>query len=226
MICKHLTEIILRALSCFEEMESVFLLVVRDDVERLIEALRNHELGHRNDGYYLKVRAREPSNTLDIAARFIYLNRTCYNGLYRVNKAGKFKVVKGRYKNPDICNAERLRAASGVLQKATIRLGDFERVDKPSPSDFIYCDPPYDECFTGYQPGGLTPDDQARLRKAVARWTDDGADVIVCNSDTLLTRRLYRGGRFYVQKTEAPRPINSRVNGRCAVSEIIVTSYG
>lgn len=168
--------------------------VVKEKVEDLIEALRIHAQGHKNDQYYSRVRSQEPSSALEIAARFIYLNKTCYNGLYRVNKSGKFNVPKGRYKNPDICNTERLRAANQVLQKATIRLGDFEKVVAPGSEDFVYCDPPYDECFTGYQPEGFTPEDQERLRNAVNSWLDLGANVMLSNSDTPLIRKLYRGG--------------------------------
>jgi len=110
-----------------------------------------------------------------------------------VNRSGKFNVPKGRYKNPDIWNADRLRAASKVLQKATIRFGDFEKVVAPGPDDFIYCDPPYDECFTSYQAGGFTSDDQERLRNAINRWANSGAQIMLSNSDTPLIRRLYRG---------------------------------
>ena len=131
--------------------------VVKQNVDELIELLSVYEKKHKkDDGYYLRVRSREPATALDITARFIYLNKTCFNGLYRVNKKGKFNVPKGRYKNPAICDEARLQAASKALSKATIRVGDFDRVVHPGPSDFIYCDPPYDDCFTEYQAGGLT----------------------------------------------------------------------
>ncbi len=180
--------------------------IVKDNVDDLIEALRAHERGHKDDRYYLRVRAQEPTDALAIAARFIYLNKTCFNGLYRVNKQGKFNVPKGRYKNPDICNPEKLRAASKVLAKATIRLGDFEKVVRPGPEDFIYCDPPYDDCFTGYQPGGFTGDDQERLRNSVNTWADAGAAVLLSNSDTPLIRRLYRGGGEVDSPSMRPKP--------------------
>ncbi len=180
---------------------------VKDSVDDLIEALRHHEHGHKDSRYYNRVRGQEPTDAIAIAARFIYLNKTCYNGLYRVNKSGKFNVPKGRYKNPDICNEQRLRDASKVLAKATIRVGDFEKVVRPGPDDFIYCDPPYDACFTGYQPGGFTPDDQERLRNAAKSWTESGAQVMLSNSDTPLIRRLYRGGgRTRDSLSMKPRP--------------------
>lgn len=203
--------------------------VVKARVDELVEALRGHESAHRRDeGHYLRVRGQDPDDAVAIAARFIYLNKTCYNGLYRVNKAGRFNVPKGRYANPDICNEGRLRRASAALARATIRIGDFEKVVRPGPDDFIYCDPPYDDCFTGYQPGGFTAEDQERLRNTIQGWVGAGAQVMMSNSDTPLIRRLYRGGggRFFLHEAEAPRLISSRAAGRGAVAELIVTTYG
>ena len=167
---------------------------VKDDVENLIDCLKGHAVKHKAKDYYMSVRRQEPSERLEVAARFIYLNKTCFNGLYRVNKSGKFNVPKGKYDNPTICNEERLRAASKALAKATISLGDFGKTVQPEQDDFIYCDPPYDECFTNYQAGGFQKDDQKRLRGAVDRWVARGAQVMVSNSDTALIRRLYSGG--------------------------------
>jgi len=201
--------------------------IVKDRVEELIEVLKNHERAHRDKGYYLHIRAQEPVDALDIVARFIYLNKTCFNGLYRVNKRGKFNVPKGRYKNPDICNPERLRAASKALASATIRMGDFEKIVKPGVDDFIYCDPPYDNCFNGYQSVGFGKSDQKRLRNAINGWADIGAAVMLSNSDTPLIRGLYRKrDRFAIHATKAPRLINSRADGRGSVAELIVTTYG
>ena len=168
--------------------------VVKTNVDDLIETLRKHERGHSDTKYYLRVRAQEPESSVEIAARFIYLNKTCYNGLYRVNKKGKFNVPQGRYKNPGICKEDNLRAASKALEKATIRLGDFERIVRPNPDDFIYCDPPYDNCFTEYQAGGFQTEDQERLRNTINTWKEIGANVMLSNSDSPLIRRLYRGG--------------------------------
>lgn len=167
---------------------------VKNQVGELIDALRVHAAGHKEDSYYLRMRATEPETQVKIAARFIYLNKTCYNGLYRVNRSGKFNVPKGRYKDPGILNENGLRAASEVLQKTTIHIGGFDRVVKPGADDFIYCDPPYDGCFTGYQAGGFDECDQERLRNSVNGWVDAGARVMLSNSDTPLIRRLYRGG--------------------------------
>ena len=151
--------------------------IVKSDVEALIEQLRLHKRKHDKragqtyeDGktYYRRVRDAEPTEPVEIAARFLYLNKTCYNGLYRVNSKGKFNVPEGRYKNPDICNADRLRETSQVLQNATIRVGDFTSIVQPSRNDFVYCDPPYDGVFTSYQAsgfGGERPGAPAQCRK-------------------------------------------------------------
>ena len=201
--------------------------IVKERVGELIELLKTHALNHAKHGkeYYLKIRAQEPEDALEVAARFIYLNKTCFNGLYRVNKSGKFNVPMGSYKNPAICDAESLQSASKVLKKATIKLGDFSRVVMPSVGDFVYCDPPYDDCFTDYQVGGFTADDQTRLRDEINTWIDAGADVMVSNSDTPLIQKLFRDAKFNVQKVKAPRYINAKASGRGDVSELIVTSY-
>ncbi len=174
--------------------------VVQTQVDDLIEALREHRKKHlRDDDYYYKVRSgefryRRPDTELEAAARTLYLNRTCFNGLYRVNSRGEFNTPKGSYENPDICNEDRLRAASRALKKARLEVGDFGEVVKPGASDFIYCDPPYDGCFNGYRPGGFSEDDQRRLKTAADAWAAGGADVMLSNADTRRIRKIYRGG--------------------------------
>ena len=205
--------------------------VVKSDVEALIERLRRHKRQHERraghtykDGktYYARVRACEPSDPVEIAARFIYLNKTCYNGLYRVNSQGRFNVPEGRYRNPDICNAARLREASQALRNAAIRVGDFASVVQPARHDLVYCDPPYDGVFTGYQASGFGENDQERLRDAANAWTRSGARVVLSNADTPAMRKLY--GDFRVHGATAPRPINSKGTGRGSAAELIITS--
>ena len=173
--------------------------------------------------YYRRVRDTKPSDPVEIAARFIYLNKTCYNGLYRVNSQGKFNVPEGRYKNPDICNAARLRESSQALENATIRVGDFASVVQPGRDDLVYCDPPYDGVFTGYQASGFGENDQERLRNAANAWTRSGARVVLgatptprpCASST---------ADFRILEATAPRPINSKGTGRGNAAELIITS--
>ena len=205
--------------------------ILKSDVEALIEQLRLHKRKHDKragqtyeDGktYYRRVRDAEPTEPVEIAARFLYLNKTCYNGLYRVNSKGKFNVPEGRYKNPDICNADRLRETSQVLQNATIRVGDFTSIVQPSRNDFVYCDPPYDGVFTSYQASGFGENDQERLRNAANAWTRSGARVVLSNADTPAMRKLYSD--FRIHEATAPRPINSKGTGRGNAAELIITS--
>ncbi|MYD88873.1 MAG: Dam family site-specific DNA-(adenine-N6)-methyltransferase [Caldilineaceae bacterium SB0662_bin_9] len=199
--------------------------VIRDDVENLIDALQKHARDHHADeGYYLRVRAQEPEAPLQVAARFIYLNKTCYNGLYRVNRSGKFNVPKGSYKNPRICDAEGLRQASAALAQADIRVETFNSI-APEAGDFVYCDPPYDGTFTSYLPGGFGDGEQELLRDTAAGWGQRGVHVMISNSDTPLIRDLYSGPVFRIREVLAPRFINSNGEGRGSVVEVLVTTY-
>lgn len=196
--------------------------IVRNRAEELIAQLENHASNHSRP-YYLRVRkAVENLSSVEVAARFIYLNKTCFNGLYRVNKSGQFNVPMGTYKSPSICDSDNLRAASQVLSKATIRLGDFERIT-PGSGDFVYADPPYDGTFTGYSANGFTPEDHQRLRDAAVRWRDAGAAVMVSNADTDFVRKLYRD--FNIHEITAPRNISCKADGRDPVGELLITSY-
>ena len=199
--------------------------MVKNRTEELIGLLEEHQEKH-SPPYYYQVRKQSGlQKALDVAARFIYLNKTCYNGLYRVNKSGVFNVPIGRYVNPVVCDAENLREASKVLQKATVTFGDFENVE-PGDKDFIYCDPPYDGTFTGYGKDGFGEAEQKRLKAAALKWHKLGAAVMVSNADTELIRGLYSGAPFTIHETTAPRNINCKTNGRGAASELLITTYG
>lgn len=199
---------------------------VQTETSALIARLKAHARKHRQSkNHYYRARAQHShKEPVDAAARFIYLNKTCFNGLYRVNKAGLFNVPKGSYKNPAICDEDNLHAASSVLAKARLRFGDFAKL-KGAVGDFIYCDPPYDGAFTSYDAAGFGPDEQRRLRDAVEKWRADGAAVMVSNSDTPLIRQLYRGKRFKLHPVKAPRNINCKSTGRKPAAELIITSY-
>ena len=199
--------------------------VIRDDAEGLIVALQEHAHNHHADeGYYLRVRAQEPEAPLQMAARFIYLNKTCYNGLYRVNRAGKFNVPKGSYQNPRICDAEGLRQASTALAHADVNVETFDSI-APEAGDFVYCDPPYDGTFTGYVPGGFGDTEQELLRDTAADWGQRGVRVMISNSDTRRIRDLYAGSPFRIHEVLAPRFINSDGEGRGRVVELLITTY-
>ena len=198
--------------------------MIRNRSAEVLGLLSDHAERHSKT-YYLAVRRMNgmPS-AIEVAARFIYLNKTCYNGLYRVNKKGQFNVPMGSYKNPMICDSDGILAASDVLQKATIRISDFGKVS-PSPADFIYADPPYDGTFNGYDSSGFDQAQQRRLRDAAIKWHKAGAAVMLSNSDTPFTRSLYGEAPFVLHEVSAPRPINSNPNGREAVGELIITTY-
>ena len=199
--------------------------VVRDHVEDLIVALEGHAEQHERASYYTQVRKQYKfTDPVPVAARFIYLNRTCFNGLYRVNQEGQFNVPKGLYTNPTICDADALRHASTVLEKATLRFGSFERAT-PEAGDFLYCDPPYDGAGVAYSPHGFADDQQRALRDTVLRWAHYGAQVMVSNADTPRIRQLYADDVFTLHSVSAPRNINCDGSGRGKVAELIITSY-
>lgn len=202
--------------------------VVRDQVEELIAALRPH-VNDRDHFYH--VRAQDPTTLTPVerAARLIYLNKTCYNGLYRVNRSGKFNVPFGRYSNPAICDAKNLRAASAVLQHAELVLGDYETIlGAARPGDFIYFDPPYHPVsttanFTAYTNVRFGEKEQTRLAHTFARLHETGCYVMQSNSDTPLIRDLY--ARFRTTTIQASRSINSKASRRGPVTELVIVNY-
>lgn len=199
--------------------------VVKTNVDALILRLRIHAEQHHETGYYVEVRKEKPRKDLDIAARFIYLNKTCYNGLYRVNKQGQFNVPKGNYRNPNNCDEPRLRAASKALQIAQIKIGDFERVVSPSPHDFIYCDPPYDGCFANYQSGGFGDEDQKRLKKAADRWATSDSQILISNSETKMIRKLYRDSGYRTNTINGQRHISADASTRGSIQEVVISNH-
>ena len=200
---------------------------VRDDVEAVIAELQKYRYGATH--YY---RARE-ANLRKMApaaraARTIYLNRTGYNGLYRVNRAGKFNVPMGRHTNPTLCDADNLRACAKALRGVDVRVEDFEAAAGGArKGDLVYFDPPYVPVsdtadFTSYVPGGFGADQQRRLAGLFARLAARGVHVVLSNSDTPAVRKLYAG--FRIEKVLAARFINSRASARGKVGEVVVTS--
>ncbi len=201
---------------------------LRDDADGVIAVLQ----GHRYDrDHFYRVRAQRPEelSLSERAARVIYLNKTCYNGLYRENRAGQFNVPFGRYKNPTICDEPNLRAASAVLQGVDIACRPFSTVlDAAQPGDFVYFDPPYVPAsatanFTAYHRHGFGPDDQRRLRDVFAALAARGVRAMLSNSDTPLVRELYAG--FRVEQVLAARAVNSKANGRGKVAEVLALNY-
>lgn len=201
---------------------------LRDCPSEVIHILQQHR--HHRD-YYYRIRALWPENLSlpDRAARIIYLNKTCYNGLYRENRSGQFNVPFGKYKNPTICDTPNLRAASVVLHDVDISCRHFSSVlGIAQPDDFVYFDPPYHPLsttsnFTAYAKDGFGESEQVRLQEVFRELTKGGVKVMLSNSDTPFIHELYADYRIY--KVYATRAINSKAEARGKVSEVIVCNY-
>ena len=201
---------------------------LRDDVDSVITELQKLlELGHSEEVYY-KVRAKRPTKASARAARLIYLNRTGYNGLYRVNRSGEFNVPFGRYKKPRILDPERLHVAANALQGVELAVQDFEASCKSAKrGDFVYFDPPYVPVsktanFAAYHSVAFTLAEHERLAKTFAKLAKRGVSTLLSNSDTPQTRELYTS--FDTRTVQASRAINSNGARRGKVSEILVHS--
>jgi DNA adenine methylase len=201
---------------------------VKDNVESVIDELIRASERHDKDFYY-ETRAVDP-DTLSIvqrAARLIYLNRTCFNGLYRVNRKGGFNVPMGAYTNPTICDAELLRSCSHALASAEILCGDFQQSTfEVRQGDFVYFDPPYapvskSSNFTAFAKEGFKVEDQERLEQWALALDNRGADVLLSNSDCKITRAIYKG--WHIESVQARRNINSKSGKRGVVGEILVS---
>lgn len=202
---------------------------VRDDVEKLIDLLKEHQLQHSKD-YYYRIRTTIESTELKKAARLIYLNKTCFNGLYRENSKGEFNVPMGRYKKPNICDLSNLRLASVALQSAEIEIRSFEKVlnNASNSEDFVYFDPPYypvstTSNFTSYSRYAFNENEQYRLRDVFVELAQRGVKVMLSNSDTSFIRNLYKD--FNIHTILARRAINSNAKKRGKINELLVTSY-
>lgn len=208
--------------------------VVKDAVEELILALSQH---CNTEEHYYAVRDwdRSPDyarrSLVERAARIIYLNKTCYNGLFRVNSQGQFNVPFGRYVDPNIVDAGVLRAVSAYLNncEVTILNSDFsDAVNDAKRGDFIYFDPPYDPVsdtasFTGYDINGFGKDKQMRLKEVFDELNERGCKVLLSNAYTPFVTDLYQ--QYSQVKIEASRAINSNAQKRGKVDEILVMNY-
>lgn len=200
---------------------------LRDDVDGVIGALQQHR---SEEAYFYSVREQmvESLSTCEAAARIIFLNRTCFNGLYRVNRKGKFNVPFGRYANPTICNEQNLRKVSEALQDVNIQHESVFNIGRRvRRGDLVYFDPPYDPVsktasFTAYAKGGFGDAEQERLAELFTRFSKRGVHCVLSNSDTPFIRDLYKD--FNIQSVYARRAINSRADRRGPVGEVLVSS--
>jgi DNA adenine methylase len=210
--------------------------VIKEDVDGLIEDLKMH----KNEAeYYYHIRELDRSENFDTlpalkkASRIIYLNKTCYNGLFRVNSQGQFNVPFGRYKNPNIVNEIILKAMSKYLNENNITLlnTDFEEAVKDiRKNEFVYFDPPYDpisdsSSFTGYTLYGFGKDEQIRLKDLCNTLTRKGCKFLLSNSATQFIVDLYTEDNYEIIPVKASRSINSIASGRGKIDEVLVRNY-
>lgn len=209
--------------------------VIRDSVDELIQRLEQFE--NTSEMFY-NVRdwdrdreKYEALSDIERAARIIYLNKTCYNGLYRVNNAGEFNAPFGNYKNPNIVNAPVLRAVNAYFNAAEITFStvDYaELLKNVRRGTFVYLDPPYDpvsdtSSFTGYARGGFTRDDQIRLRECCDELNRRGVRFMLSNSSTDFIREQYAA--YHITTVQAKRAINSVASKRGDIDEVVVRNY-
>jgi len=205
---------------------------VTTNVTGVIELLTSHRTGHGVDYYYaLRDRDRSIMSATERAAWLIYMNKTGFNGLYRVNSRGRYNVPFGRYENPMILDEDNLRAVSGVLRGVEIQYGDFASVlHRCGDGDFVYVDPPYVPLtktakFTTYTAGGFGDAEQQRLLQSITAAVERGAKVILSNHDTPHYRELLADLRPQpiIETFGVRRTINSRADRRGPVNELLVS---
>jgi DNA adenine methylase len=206
--------------------------MIKEKPNELIQALSKLELGYYHSQnmskFFYEKRNWRPSTLVESASRLIFLNRTCYNGLYRVNSRGEFNVPFGRYSKPKILDAQNLRAISKALNDTNAQLwsSDYKSaLSTCGKNDFVYLDPPYQpksktSSFTDYAPGGFSEADQRELAEEFKRLVERGCKVLLSNSETPLTNRLYE--RFEKIRVTVNRPISSVGSSRRGYKEILV----
>ena len=209
-------------------------ITIRDKVEQLVESLERHSGKYSADKieYYYSVRESAPKNQIEKVSRLLFLNKTCFNGLYRVNSKGQFNVPLGRYTNPSIVNKENLISVSKILQSKNIaiRCQDFEAIlDEAKKDDYVYFDPPYQPVsktanFTSYTKCEFTYDDLKRLANVCQKLDKKDCKVLLSNSNTKEVRKLF-SSKWKVVEVLANRAINSNSKKRTGHTELLIKNY-
>ena len=208
---------------------------IRDRIDELISSLKNHEKNYQKYSkiYYYSVRESDPKNEIEKTSRLLFMNRTCFNGLYRVNSKGKFNVPLGRYTNPNIVNEDNLRSVSAILQssKITIKSRDFESsLRDAKKGDLVYFDPPYQPVsqtanFTSYTNKSFTYDDLNRLAELCLKLDSKGCKVLLSNSDSKEVAKIFSDKPWKINKIQANRSINSNSKKRTGHFELLIKNY-
>ena len=208
---------------------------IRDNLNGLLKSLQKHSDNYFSDSksYYYSVRESNPKSQIEKVSRLLFMNRTCFNGLYRVNSKGKFNVPLGRYSNPNIVQEENLRSVNQFLNhnKIIIKCQDFSStVEKVKKGDFVYFDPPYQPVsktanFTSYTNGNFGLNDLKRLAKVSNQLAKKGVNVLLSNSSSKQVRDLFSSRHWEIIKIEANRAINSDSNKRTGHSELLIKNY-
>jgi DNA adenine methylase len=210
-------------------------ITIRDRVNDLIASLKNHEKNYQKDSkfYYYSIRGSNPRSQIEKTSRLLFLNRTCFNGLYRVNSKGKFNVPLGKYTNPNIVNEENLHSVSNVLQssKVSINCRDFEAVLRDAKKgDLVYFDPPYQPVsdtanFTSYTNKDFTYDDLSRLANLCMKLDAKGCSVLLSNSNSKEVADMFSEKSWKISKIRANRSINSNSKKRTGHFELLIKNY-
>jgi len=199
-----------------------------DNENKLIEIQYNEKFMNLEEIFY-KIRAEDQRDMFERAARIIYLNKTCYNGLYRVNSNGKFNVPFGGYKNPLICDIDNLEAVHMALRSIEIISGDFNKcLEYIQPNDFIYLDPPYQpisrtSSFTSYTKDSFNEKEQERLANIIKELDKKKCKIMLSNSYNPFIKKLYKN--FRIEYVKARRSINCNGFERGEINELVVMNY-
>lgn len=197
---------------------------IRDNVEGVIDELKKHKSLHKKS-HFLNVRKSLSTemNAVKVAAHLIYLNKTCYNGLYRVNKAGEFNAPLGSYKNPSILDEENLRKVSEILQATEIKEASFENI-KVQKGAFYYLDPPYHKSYNSYNAWRFEEKEHEKLADKCHEINSNGGYFLLSNSNTEFVRGLYKD--FIVDEIMAGRYVSCKSNQRGKKRELLIHNYG
>ena len=197
-------------------------LVIKKEVTGLIELLKKHKENHCEE-YFYKLRSNHTlKDSVEVAARFIYLNKTCYNGLYRVNKKNEFNSPFGKYKNPNIVDEVNLMLCHQYLKNANIKFQDFNEIN-PKKGDLVYFDPPYQNTFLGYNANAFDESKQIELRCFCDELEKKNIKFVLSNSDTSFIREQYKS--YNIFEITAPRFVNCKANNRTGHKELLILNY-